>query len=239
MMQTEITIENLQIACIIGVNNQERIFPQQICVNITVQIDTTAVSRFDSIEHTHNYDHIVAQAEFILKQGKFFLLETAGHVLMRWLLAPTMPNDPRPTILSAHLSIMKPAALSGTALAKVDLRASRETQEYLREEKNWGWVDVIAETQHAGFYRLNLFPSAKLPEHYHLQMKESELVLTPGLKGWQSDQDPRILSVGEVFEWKQNQPHGYLNHGTSPASILCVDAPPFDPADERPTQSPS
>ena len=63
-------------------------------------------------------------------------------------------------------------------------------------------------------------------------MREAELVLDPGLLGWKDGQAPRPLSVGKTLEWNKGQRHGYQNASAAPASLLCVDSPPFDPKDE-------
>jgi len=83
-----------------------------------------------------------------------------------------------------------------------------------------------------GLYRLTLLPGTSLPEHHHLRMREAELVLDTGLEGTQDGGPRRALAIGERVTWKAGQKHSYHNTGKTSASLLCMDSPPFDPADE-------
>jgi len=114
----------------------------------------------------------------------------------------------------------------------VELSARREEVQFRQEAKPWGTVDVVDECRRLGLYRLNLAPGATIPNHLHRVMNESELVLHPGLVGWQVGHAPRALEVGERFQWPHHHAHGYQNSGERPASLLCIDSPTFDPTDE-------
>lgn len=100
------------------------------------------------------------------------------------------------------------------------------------EPKWWGSVDVLAETEAAGIYRLNLDPGGRIPTHIHERMDESEYVLTDGLTGWWTGAGPRVLPRGHSVRWPIGLPHGYQNDTTAPQAVLCIDRPPFDPSDE-------
>lgn len=106
------------------------------------------------------------------------------------------------------------------------------------EFKDWGTVDIIAETDRVGLYRLNLFPGATLPDHAHYQMSEAELIISHGLVGWAGDTAPRHLRAGEHRRWPHGLPHGYHNPSFEVASLLCIDAPRFIPTDEVETGRP-
>lgn len=169
--------------------------------------------------------HLVQQALFILQAGAFAELDSAAWVLARWFLLPPEPDSDRPAFQRITVSLRDPAGQAW-------LRAEAEDQEYEVELKDWGTVDVVAETAHQGFYRLTLAPGGLLPEHHHLHMHEAELIVGPGLVGWMDGRAPRPLPLGTLHRWRHGQRHGYRNPGPRSASLLCMDAPPFDPDDE-------
>ncbi len=63
-------------------------------------------------------------------------------------------------------------------------------------------------------------------------MRECELVLHSGLAISHEGGAYRSLEPGERFAWQARELHAYRNTGSKPASLLCMDAPPFDPKDE-------
>lgn len=118
------------------------------------------------------------------------------------------------------------------------LRWTRAMCRYGLEIKSWGTVDVLAESPQLGLYRLNVAPGQGIAEHVHRHMREVERVLDAGLWGWQLDEAPRPLRVGEIFEWPADHAHGYVNPSARTATILCIDRPRFDPEDEVETGRP-
>lgn len=100
------------------------------------------------------------------------------------------------------------------------------------EFKDFGTVDLIAEADRIGLYRLNLYPSAVIPDHAHYRTREAELVLSPGLVGWSGTGRPRHLRAGERRSWAHGLPHGYHNASFEVASLLCIDRPRLVAGDE-------
>ncbi|MED5372957.1 MAG: cupin domain-containing protein, partial [Myxococcota bacterium] len=166
----------------------------------------------------------------------------AATVLLRYLLAPPPPGSTRPRALSASLHLTKFGVLPGQATPTVTLSADADELQFTQEQNAWGDVDVIAQTRLLGLYRLNVAPGAQIPHHLHRVMREAELVLSPGLVGWIHDGPDTPLEPGTVFEWEKELAHGYRNTAAHPASILCLDSPPFQPTDEvtlpRPERTP-
>jgi len=201
-------------------------------VDIEAALDATEAARTDDLEQTRNYDNLATELGFILQACRFRLLESAAHVLLRWLLLPPVEGSQVAPIQQARVRLSKPQALPGSALAIVECSGQASEQQWEREEKSWGKVDIVAETRRTGIYRLTIDPDCELPTHHHQTMREAELVLDPGLLGWKDGQPPGPLPVGQTLEWDKGQRHGYQNAGSVPASLLCVDSPPFDPKDE-------
>ncbi|MEE2749894.1 MAG: dihydroneopterin aldolase [Myxococcota bacterium] len=232
MTNTRILVEGLEVSCLIGVHGREQLTPQPILVDIEAFLDASAAALADDLDQTRNYDNLATELGFILQTCRFHLLESAAHVLLRWLLLPPVEGSPVAPIQRARVRLSKPQALPGRALAVVECSGDAENQAWEHEEKSWGRVDIVAETRRTGIYRLTLQPDCELPTHHHQVMRESELVLEPGLLGWKDGQPPTPLTVGTVLEWRKEQRHGYQNSSDTPASLLCVDSPPFDPKDE-------
>jgi dihydroneopterin aldolase len=231
-MKTRITLSQLEFSCLIGVLDPERVTPQRLLVDLSLELDSKAAALADRLEKTWDYDRLTAQIAFILQTGHFYLLESAAHVLARWVLIPPIAHESRPGVDRVQVRLTKPAALPGAAKAVVQVEAEAADQHYASETKSWGTVDIVEETRRMGLYRLTLNAGAELPEHHHVRMREAELVLHKGLHGGQDQQALRPLHVGEVFAWKKHQPHVYRNAGRACASLLCMDSPPFDPEDE-------
>lgn len=231
-MKTRITLSQLEFSCLIGVFDPERITPQKLRVDVSLELDGQGAAIADRLEQTWNYDALADQIGFILKASHFYLLESAAHVIARWILLPQVGDPNRPQIERVSVRLSKPAALPGAAQAIVVVEAEASAQHYDSECKSWGTVDIVEETRRMGLYRLTLRPGAILPEHHHQRMRETEMVLDAGLEGTQDGGPRQPLAIGQVVAWAHGQKHSYHNTSNRPASLLCMDSPPFDPADE-------
>ena len=225
-MKTTISIDQIEVDCLIGCLEHERQTVQRIRVDLALDLDTADAARNEALRKTWNYADITGIVTFVLQSGRFYLLETAGHVLVRTLLLPPAPAEERPAVTAARVELTKFGVLPGQARPRVLVSATRDEVAFEVEDKAWGTVDVIDETRLFGVYRLNV--DGEIPNHVHRRMRESELVLTDGLVGWQDDGPDQALAVGHAVEWGNDQPHGYRGRG----SILCIDTPPFAPSDE-------
>lgn len=231
-MRSRICIDELRSRCHIGCLDRERIVEQEVRVDLWVELDITEPARADALQRTWNYAAIAKQVDFILRSGRFWLLESASTVLLRWLLAPPGPSEDRPPALRAGLSITKFAVLPRGARPRLEVEATAAEMTYAQEANPWGTVDIIAETERMGLYRLNIAPGHGIPHHVHRRMHEHEMVLTEGVLGWHDETDAAAWAEGTEHSWQHHQPHGYHNPLAVAASILCIDRPPFDPSDE-------
>lgn len=226
-MTDVITIEALRVDCVVGVYPHERDRPQPLEVDVELHLDTRRAGAEERLDHTVDYAAAANQIAFLLQTCRFHTLETAAHVLARYLLAPPSPGIQRAQIDQATIRLVKPYALGGHGVPA--LRVTRRAEEItLREEdKPWGRVDVIQETRRAGVYRLHVAPGSQIPLHVHERMRESELILGEGLLC-----QGRPAAPGTVYRWPKGAAHRYENPTDSWQSILCVDSPPFIPTDE-------
>src|SRR5690606_19278706 len=144
-------------------------------------LDTEKAAVQERLSRTVDYDAICQQIVFLLQSCKFRLIETAAHALARYLLAPPAPGERRAQIEALRMRLTKPEALRGAAIPSVEIERDRGWVTMAQEEKPFGTVDVVHETQDAGIYRLNVAPGRDIPLHVHRQMQESEMVLGEGL----------------------------------------------------------
>ncbi|MEE2756762.1 MAG: dihydroneopterin aldolase [Myxococcota bacterium] len=227
-----INVDNLEVDCLIGVWSHERNIAQRIRVDIAVECDVETAAREDDLPLTLNYADIARDVTFILEKCQFHLLESAVCAIQHWLLLPAL-SPTKPKITAVDVKLTKFSALPGSTLASVQGRRSSEQVDYVREDKEWGHVDVVYETKRVGIYRLNIAAGKSLPAHHHEVMREVELVLNHGLEVFGPEQVRTVLETGQSLSWPMGHVHGYENHSTTVASLLCIDDPPFIPEDER------
>jgi len=220
-------IEKLVVECVVGVYPQERDVAQPLRVDVEMRVDTEAAATKESFVSTVDYAATAAQLAFLLQSCRFGLLETAAHVLARYLLAAPPPDDRRPQVDSVVVKLTKPEAMSGLAVPSIEIERSASWAGFEVETKPFGIVDVIHETKEAGIYRLNIAPGQEIPLHVHEQMQESEMVLGDGLL-CQGEPCP----AGTVHRWPLGAAHKYQNPTSRHQTILCVDSPRFIEEDE-------
>jgi len=229
---TRIRIENLELDCLIGVWPHEREQAQRVRVDLTIDVDTQRAILSDDLADTVNYDWLADSVRFILQSGRFRLLESAVACVQRWVLMPPLTHGARPAVQNSTIRITKYDAFPDQTLAIVESTNQAGDFTYEHEQKTWGSVDVIAETAHVGFYRLNIRPGQELPLHYHTYMREQEWVVEGRLALLEEGREPTILTTQQWIEFPMEHRHGYRNIGEVTASLLCMDSPPFNHDDE-------
>lgn len=226
-MSDSLRIDGLELQCVIGIYPHERERPQPLIVDLELVLDTRLAATTGALEQSVHYALVASEAFFVLTHGQFGLLETAAHALARWILLPPAPGEARSAVDAVQVRLTKPEALGGRARPSLSIRRTAGEMRYEREEKSWGWVDIVHESERAGIYRLNIAPGGGIPLHVHRAMREAEMVLSDGLLC-----QGRATAVGSTFRWPLDAPHGYDNPSERHQSLLCIDRPRFDPADE-------
>ncbi|MCA9575179.1 MAG: dihydroneopterin aldolase [Sandaracinaceae bacterium] len=224
-----IRIRGLHVECVVGVYPHEREASQPLHVDLDLVLDTEVAAESERVRDTVHYAAAAAQVVFLLKSCHFRLLETAAHVIARYLLAPPSPDEQRALVQRVRVQLTKPGALRGFADPSVEIERSQGWATFVQEQKPWGTVDIIHETRDAGIYRLNIQPGGEIPLHVHRVMRESEMVLTSGLHCQRAPVPP-----GTVHRWPRGAAHVYHNPTERWQTILCVDSPAFIPEDECP-----
>lgn len=220
-------IEELMVDCVVGVYPHERNASQPLRVDIEMRLQTETSAVKESLRSTIDYAATASQVVFLLRSCRFRLLETAAHVLARYILAPPAPDERRAQVDSVVVRLSKPGALRGFAVPSLEIERVASWCRVEVEHKPFGTVDVIHETNGAGIYRLNVAPGKHIPLHVHHEMRESEMVLSDGLL-CQGEACP----PGTVHRWPRGAAHTYMNPSERHQTILCVDSPRFIREDE-------
>lgn len=224
-MVDSIVVRGLEVRCVVGLYPRERVEPQRLLVDLTLELDTRRAAETETLAHTVDYAAVVREVAFLLEHGRFRMLETAAHVLARYLLAPAQGRSTR--VGRVRVELEKPEALHHRASPRLVITRDASEFRYDVEVKPFGTVDIVNETKDVGIYRLNVAPGRSIPLHVHRSMDEAEMVLTEGLLCQDAP-----APIGSVRRWPKDAAHRYVNAGSRVATILCVDAPRFQPEDE-------
>jgi dihydroneopterin aldolase len=227
LWQDMISIDGLDVECIVGLYEHERTKPQNLVVNVRLAVDVEQAAKRERLEATVDYEWVSTQIAFLLKVGRFRLLETAAYTICRALLLEPVNGEQRAGIEAIDLSLRKPGALGGRGVPELRMRRRASDLQVTQESKAFGAVDIIHETADVGIYRLRVSSGARIGTHVHREMEETELLLSTGLEC-----QGEVALRGTVRQWPRGVPHGYENPTASTQTILCVDRPPFSEADE-------
>ena len=104
-MEDSIIIRNIEVSCLIGINQEEKINPQPIIINLKLFTSFTKASQSDQIEDTVNYSVLVKSVKEFTSKSRFNLLETMGEKLSEKIL-----EDKK--IKEVEIEIIKPNALA-------------------------------------------------------------------------------------------------------------------------------
>ncbi|AFG37347.1 dihydroneopterin aldolase [Spirochaeta africana] len=108
-----IQIENIRLRCIVGVYPRERYRRQPLRIDLRLLYADTAIIRQDDIAVGMDYAHITRDVQRWASEGRFQTIEAlAGS------LAHRLGSD-YPQIAEVQITIRKPRALSGRAVAGV------------------------------------------------------------------------------------------------------------------------
>ena len=71
----KILINNLELFCIVGINNWERITPQKIVIDLEIETNLNLSIETDDISKTVNYRTLVKNIIKIIGNSKYKLIE--------------------------------------------------------------------------------------------------------------------------------------------------------------------
>ncbi|HMR73768.1 MAG TPA: dihydroneopterin aldolase [Polyangiaceae bacterium] len=157
-----LSINGLDVLCVVGVYPKERGTPQPLSVDAELVLDTEIAARSARLSRSIDYDAVARQIEAVLVACRFRLLETAAHALATLLLAPPAPGEKRGALSSVKLRLEKPEALAGRATAALTIERDKNWLKMKSEQAPFGGVDILHETREASLYRLHLRPSRQV-----------------------------------------------------------------------------
>lgn len=114
----KITIENLRLRTIIGVNDWERRTKQDVVINVELELAPGTVFPRDTIEETVDYKRLNKRIIEEAEQSSFFLVEKLCDHLLE-----TVMGDQR--VRRARVRVAKPGALRFTDSVSVECSAER------------------------------------------------------------------------------------------------------------------
>lgn len=224
-----ITLESLQVQCIVGIHPHERIAPQPLEVQVKLYLHRRPGQFGERLEESVDYGYVLGDVAFLLENAQFKLLETAAEAICGMVLGPQAPDRPAARPAAMEVLIRKPLALGGLAIPSVCITRRPEELAVGLERNGFGEVDILHESEDCGVYRLRIAPRSGIPKHYHEQMGEAELVMSDGLL---LQGNPVWAGLGHV--WPKGFVHAYDNPTDVERSILCINRPAFIPSDEIP-----
>ena len=117
MAEDIIQIAGLEITAIVGILEAERVKGQKILLDLEIHTDIRPAARSRMIQHTVDYSSLAKEAERIIRNGKYLLLETLAEDVCDYCLK-------QPGVSSVNLSVKKLEALSKAEFVGVRIHRS-------------------------------------------------------------------------------------------------------------------
>lgn len=115
----KIIIRDLIARGIIGINDWEREKPQEILINIELQVDLRQAGQSDDIQHSVSYRTIAKRAQAHAETAGRLTVEALANDLARICLE-------EPGVQQARVRVEKPGAVRFTRSVGVEIVRSRE-----------------------------------------------------------------------------------------------------------------
>lgn len=114
MTDDVVGLRGLRVACVIGVNDDERTRTQPLVVDVELTTDVRAAAAADDVGQTVDYARVADDVRALLTAGAYRTLEAAAEAIAARCLA-------HPRVRSARIRVEKPEALGGAAVPWVAL----------------------------------------------------------------------------------------------------------------------
>ena len=113
-----IFLRELQVACVIGVNDWEREVEQIVRIDVDLEVDLARACKEDDLRHTVDYKEVRDRIASTVKESRCFLLEA----LAERVAEATLVN---PRVRAVRVKLDKPGALRMTRTVGVEIYRSR------------------------------------------------------------------------------------------------------------------
>jgi dihydroneopterin aldolase len=146
-----------RVDCILGVLEREQKAPQPLEIDVRLGLDLQKAGDGDALDKTVDYAAVLEQCTTIALQGRWRLLESMGLAMLRLLLAPPAPGEPRGAVSIAEVALRKPEVLGGRAIPCVRMRRDAAGIGLSSRSVAPGVLaDVLCETPGTAAYRLHV-----------------------------------------------------------------------------------
>ena len=115
-------IRNLELQCVIGVEDWERRMPQRVVVDIELRGDFSAAAELDDLGDAVDYRAVCAAAVEVAEEEGYRLLETLADRVARAVLRVNR------CVVEVRVSVHKPLALAGFGDAEAVVEVTRGAQ---------------------------------------------------------------------------------------------------------------
>ena len=113
-------IRGLELRCVIGVEEWERLMPQKVVVDMELHGDFSAAAVSDDLMDAPDYRTPCFKAAEVAARGEYRLVETLADRIARSAI------ETHPCIRSATVAVHKPLALAGFGKAGATVEVTRE-----------------------------------------------------------------------------------------------------------------
>ena len=114
-------IRNLELQCIIGAEDWERLMPQRVIVDIELRGDFSTAADSDDLADAPDYRTACLKAAETAAASEYCLVETLADRIA-WATLAT-----HPCVTSATASVLKPLALVGFGRAEAVVEVTRDS----------------------------------------------------------------------------------------------------------------
>jgi len=116
----KIYIRNLEIRCIIGVNQDERTEKQDVVINVILFTDTRKAGRTDALADSVDYKRVKKAILSLVESSEFLLIEKLADEIAKVCL-----DDSK--VQKVNVTVDKPGALRYTRSVAVEIVRTRES----------------------------------------------------------------------------------------------------------------
>ena len=152
-----LSIEALELDCIVGIRPDERRRPQRVRVDVVLRLELSRAGRSGRFAHTVDYSLVVEEVSRLLHFREYRLVEMATEEIAAMLMAA------HPLLDSVSIRLEKPEALGGRARTAA-ISVTRTRSAFPPRSRDAGLVrtDTLLETQEASIESVTLAPGATL-----------------------------------------------------------------------------
>ncbi len=114
----KIIIRDLITRCIIGINPEERVEKQDICINLTIHADLSRACRSDDFQDTLDYKALKKKILQRVENSQYYLIEALAQAVAEICLE-------HPLAQSVDVQVDKPGALRFARSVAVEITRRR------------------------------------------------------------------------------------------------------------------